>query len=366
MSPRGPRLAAALTLLAVGLFAGRWLTGFLADRWWAASVSAEAGIALTSRTLTSLGLDALGVALALVWFGVNARALLRAVAELGPKERGGNAGFRAALQQPQAWFWTVVATVLLALLVGTGVSEWEPSLALAGSALRFGLADPALGIDAGWYVSRLPLYLRVQAFATVLLLAALASVGAVHVLTGATRIGRGRLAITDRARRHLGILLAFLAVLIGTSRVLAPYELAAGIPVPVVPGVVHLYQSAGMVMAGLAVAAAGVSVLWAVRPVHGLAAGTWLALSAALVGAEALLPADRPDPRDPVAAEALERFEAVSYGLGNGLPAPSEWRPSLWDRAPLARLVGGDAAADPSVVMRERGPCRASSGRPGT
>ena len=43
MSPRGPRLAAALTLLAAGLFAGRWLTGFLADRWWAATVSPETG-----------------------------------------------------------------------------------------------------------------------------------------------------------------------------------------------------------------------------------------------------------------------------------------------------------------------------------
>jgi len=343
MSHRGPRLAAALTLLAAGLFAGRWLTGFLADRWWAATVSPETGLVLTSRALVSLGLDAIGVTLALLWFGLNARAALGAVAELGPKERGGNVLVREALQAPAAWFWVAVGVAVLSLLVGTGLSEWVDVIALAGSGLRFGIADPALGIDAGWFVARLPLWLRLQAFATVLVLTAVGLIGAAYLLSGAVRIGRGRLAITDRARRHLGLLLAVLALVIGASRVLAPYELAAGIPAVVVPGVVQLYRSTGFVMAGLAMAAAGVSVLWAWRGAHALAAGAWFAFTAALVGAEALLPSDRPDPRDPAARQVLAAFEAVSYGLrldrDSILPVP---RPSLWDRAAVARVAGGD------------------------
>lgn len=352
MSPRGPRLAAALTLLAAGLFAGRWLTGFLADRWWAATISPETGLVLTSRALMSLGLDAIGASLALLWFGLNGRALLGTVAELGPRERGGNVVVRQALQQPAAWFWVAVGVVLLSLLAGTGLSEWVDVLALAGSGLRFGVADPALGIDAGWFVARLPLWLRLQAFATVQVLTAVALVGAAYLLSGAIRIGRGRLAITDRARRHLGLLLAGLALVIGASRVLAPYELAAGIPAVVVPGVVQLYRSTGFLMAGLAMAAAGVSALWAFRGAHALAAGAWFAFTAALVGAEALLPSDRPDPRDPAAGQVLAEFEAVSYGLrldrDSTPPAP---RPSLWDRAAVARVAGGDGG-DPAGADR--------------
>lgn len=352
MSPRGPRLAAALSLLAAGLFAGRWLAGFLADRWWAATVSSETGLVLTSRALVSVGLDAIGVTLALLWFGLNGRAVLGTVAELGPKERGGNVLIREALQERAAWFWVAVGVSLLSVLAGTGLSEWVDVIALAGSGLRFGVADPALGIDAGWFVARLPLWLRLQAFATVLVLTAVSLVGAAYLLSGAVRIGRGRLAITDRARRHLGLLLAVLALVIGASRVLAPYELAAGIPAVVVPGVVQLYRSTGFVMAGLSMAAAGVSALWAFRGAHALAAGAWLAFTAALVGAEALLPSDRPDPRDPAAGQMLAEFEAVSYALrldrDSTLPAP---RPSLWDRGAVARVAGGDGG-DPAGVDR--------------
>jgi hypothetical protein len=352
MSPRGPRLAAGLTLLAAGLFAGRWLTQFLADRWWAAAVSSDAGPALGSRALTALGLDAAGVLLALLWFAANARGALRTVAELGPRERGGNAVVREALQDRRAWFWAAVSVGLLALLVGTGVSEWLDTIALAGAGVRFGLPDPALGLDAGWYVAQLPLWLRGQAFAAVLVLTAAGLVGGTYLLAGAIRIGRGRVSITDRARRHLGLLLAGLAVVIGASRVLAPYEHAAGLPAVVVPGVVQLYRSTGFVLAGLAMAAGGVSALWAFRPAHGLVAGAWFAFSAALVGAEALLPSDRPDPRDPGNAAITARFEAIAYGLdvdsAASLPPPAR---SLWGRGAVAWAAGGDSA-DPALAVR--------------
>lgn len=351
MSHRGPRVAAGLILLAAALGSGRWLAEFTAHRWWALGISPEAGVAVTRRMLTGLVLDLTGFALALAWFGLHARLVQRAVREIAPDEPGGNRAVRRTPLHPQAWFWLGVGALLLAVLVGLGRSTWVDALSLAGSGLSLGLVDPALGRDAGELVSRLPLWLRLQTAAALFVLTALAAVGALHVLAGTVRVGRGRLAITARARLQLGWLCAALALLLGASRLLAPLELAAGVPSPVIPGVVELHRTVGLVLAGFALATAGVSVLWAQRPVHSILAGSWFILSAGLVGTEALLPMDRPDLRGAEAAATLHRFEAVGYGVtyASGLGTPSIGY-SLWDASPVLRAAGLDTSQRSRVV----------------
>ena len=301
MSPRGRRLAAALTVFAALLFAGRWLAVFLADRWWAETVSPAAVIVLTRRALLGISLDAIGILVATLWFGANARALGRTVTGIPARERGGSPLFRGILQGPEARGGLALGALLFGVLIGSGLSEWTDPVMLAWQGVSFGLADPALGLDAGVYVSLLPIWLRVQAFATVLVLTALGFAGFGSIVTGAVRIGRGRLAITDAARRHLGLLLGTLALVIGASQVLQPYELAAGVPFQVATGVAQLHRSVSMVLVGISLAVAMLSFAWAIRPVHSVVAGAWVALSAALVGSNYLLPDDAPDPADAAA-----------------------------------------------------------------
>lgn len=351
MSHRGPRVAAGLILLAAILGSGRWLAEFFAQRWWALGISPDAGVAVTRRMLAGLVLDLTGFTLALSWFGLHARWLQRAVRELAPDEPGGNRIVRRALLHPQAWFWLGVGALLLALLVGTGASAWIDALSLPVTGLVIGLAEPALGRDAGELMSGLPLWLRLQTGAALLILTAVAAAAGLHLASGTIRLGRGRLAITGQARLQLGWLLAVLALLLGGSRLLAPLELAAGIPFPVIPGVVQLHRTVALFLAGLALATAGISALWGYRPVHSLIAGSWFILSAGLVGAEALLPMDRPDFRDPDAAATLQRFEAVGYGVAPhaGLVARQEGY-SLWDAGAVLQVVGLDTVQRMRVV----------------
>jgi hypothetical protein len=346
MATRGHRLAAALTLLAALLFAGRWTSQFLADQWWAATVSPAVGLLLTRRALLGLALDAAGILLATGWYLVQVRLAWRAIMELGPRERGGNPVVRRALQRPEARQVGLGAAVVLGLLIGSGLSAWSDTLMLAWTGVHYGITEPAFGLDAGVFVARLPLWLRVQAFATVLVLTALSLVALLLILTGAVRIGRGRLAITDQARRHLGLLLVLLALVIGASKVLEPYQLAAGIPVTLTIGVVRLHRSVSMVLVGMSLAVAALSYAWARRPLHSLLAGAWFALSAALVASNYLLPTDQPDPRDTEHAALRRRAEAVSYGLDPVRGAPEsggDWRFSLWDPGVLSRAVGADS-----------------------
>jgi hypothetical protein len=349
MSPRARRLLTASVIVAAFLVFGRALTQFLADRWWAASVSPSAVLVITRRALLGLGLDIAGVTLATLWFAMHAGLCLRVLLQIPEREPGGNPVLRAFIARPGARAAGWLLAFGLGLLTASGTSQWADAVTLAGASLHFGLPDVALGIDAGWFVSRLPLWLRAQAFVTVLVLLAMGLVIALYFLGGAIRFARG-LFIAPGARMHLGFMLALLAFTIGTSQILAPYELAAGLPFPVAPGVVQLHRSVAFVMVGVCVAVAALSVIWSFRPMHSLAAGAWLALSAAVVGAYYLLPDTAADGSDADVREAQRRFEEVAYGL---LPAPPEKErqrpvPSLWD----GDIVGGAARADSGLIPR--------------
>ena len=343
MTSRGRRITAALLVVAAVLFTGRWLALFLADRWWAATVAPAAVIVLTRRALLQLGLDLAGVVLSVLWFMANAQVAVAAIRAVPIQDPGGNAAFRARMEKPDGRTAALVLALALGLLMGNGLGAWADSVTLAGQAMAIGLSDPALGQDAGWYLGRLPLWLRAQAFVTITVLLTFGLVLLAYLLGGALRLIRG-LAVTDEARLHLGVLLALLACVIGTSQILAPFELAAGLPAPVASGVVELHRSVAFVLVGVSVAVAVLSIIWALRPLHSLVAGAWLAFSAALVGAFYLLPDTAP--QTDAETRALEReFERVAYGL-TIIPRQRDANrptPSFWDARVAPRVVDGDS-----------------------
>ena len=70
MTRRTRNLAGAVLLLVLALYAGKWLTGFLAIRWWAATISPDAVAAVTRWQLLGLALASLSVTIASIWFVV--------------------------------------------------------------------------------------------------------------------------------------------------------------------------------------------------------------------------------------------------------------------------------------------------------
>ena len=68
MSPRAVRITAAVFSIVVLLFAGRWLAGLAADRWWAERLSPGAAQFVTDWAILRLLLEAAGTVTACTWF----------------------------------------------------------------------------------------------------------------------------------------------------------------------------------------------------------------------------------------------------------------------------------------------------------
>jgi uncharacterized protein len=206
-------LITALVLLAI--FAFIWLTArFWIQWWWFDSVGYQT--ALTTRYIS--GAIAFAVAALLVggFFAANWNLALR---------RRELPGRSARLASSRILRWPLwLLTVVLALLAGWYAAEqwviWR--LALAGSS--FGITDPIFGMDAGFYVFRLPALEIAHRAALTTVLATLVVVALIYLgLRGLDRLDQ--LQATPQSRRHLLGLAALLLVLFGVGYLLASFDL---------------------------------------------------------------------------------------------------------------------------------------------
>jgi hypothetical protein len=363
MSRRAGRLAAGLGALVALLFAGRWGATVLADRWWARELSPAAAAFLTDWHILRLTLDLAGVVLAAAWFIGHLLLVYRAIGSVQVRRNVANLEFREALT-PGALLAVVVGTgALIGLLVGTGVSgSWE-SVALGWHGVRYGVADPLLQLDAGTYVAQLPLWRAAHGLALLLVLLALGLVFALYLVVGAVRWIDGRPAINGHARSHLGWLLAGLALSLLWGYLLEPYELIAGLAGPVEDSAWRATSLVAPILAGVALATAGLTAAWALRPRHALAAAGWIVLSSAsLVGHWMVPPAMAGEGRPAVEPRVSERLERLAYRLesldetgnrGGRDPGPPKV-PSLWNAPTITQLLAADSvrvlAVDPAVI----------------
>ena len=118
-----------------------------------------------------------------------------------------------------------VASLFVALFFAFGASaQWDTYLRFRyGGA--FGITDPLLGVDLGFYFFHLPFYELLQGSLTVLAIAALAMLGFFTALD-LRRTRAGTLSgIGAKTARHFIVLLAILTVSLGWGFVLDHYEL---------------------------------------------------------------------------------------------------------------------------------------------
>ena len=364
MNRRGRRLIAAIAGVVALLFAGRWAAGLLTDRWWAAQISPAAVGFVTDWHVLRLTLDLAGFLLAAAWFIGHLFVVYRAVGSVQVRRHVANLEFREALTPGMLLGLAVGAGALLGLLVGTGGAERWQQVALAWQGVTYGVADPLLQNDAGLYVAQLPVWRLAHGFALLLVVLALGIVFALYVLMGAVRWLEGRPAINDHARSHLGWLLTGLGLALVWGYVLEPYELVAGLGGPLDLAAWRATQLVSPVLVGVALATAGLSAAWALRPRHALAAAGWIVLSfASLIGHWMVPPAMDGDGEPAAPAGVVGQLDGLAYGVA-GLaeerysleapPAPPRV-PALWNIEMVGHIAASDSqnvvAIDPAVVM---------------
>jgi hypothetical protein len=353
LSRRSRRLAALVSVLVVVLFAGRWTATLLADRWWAAELSPAAASFITDWHLLRVTLDLAGCFIASAWFIGHLLLVYRAVGTVQVRRNVANLEFREALT-PRALLTVVVVTgVLLGLLVGAGASRWWRDVMLAWQGVSYGLSDPLLSHDLGIYVAQLPVWRAAHGFAVLLILLALSGVAALYILVGAIRWIERRPAINYHARAHIGWLLAALALALAWGYLLEPYELLAGPAEQLQRSTWRATVLVSPLLAGVALAAGALSVLWASRPRHALVVSAWIVLAGGSMLGHWLLPSVLDGSTEPaVDSASVERLSTVAYGLeslrdtrleATGTLAPPPV-PSLWNSAALAQSFPGDSS----------------------
>ena len=308
----GPARVAAVGLAAgVGLlFAGRWITMLLADRWWAEAVAPGAARFLTQWHLLELGLEVGGLLVAGGWCVGHFLLVQRSIGGVQVPRRLGDLEIRELVAPDTLRTGAVLAGMLLGIVLGTGGGRAAPLVAQAWHGARYGVVDPVLGLDLGTYLVQLPLWSAALAFANHLMWAALVGAALCHFALGGLRIGRGGLVMTDSARLQLGLLVAGALALATVGEALAPLRTVAGLEGPALAPLSAGARWSVALAWGLAAVAVGV---WAVRPWPPLilvALGSW-----AGTGLLSHLVAPTMTPREAVAPALARPIAALATGL---------------------------------------------------
>ena len=228
---RPGRVAAALILVLLFLV-GPSLLRFYTDWLWFGEVGYQHVFGTILRTQGTIFTATF--VLAIGWFLLNLRTALSSIGDLRPVFTT-REGLEVALPSGrQLRGLATSAAALLAVIVGLyAAGRWETWLTWRYG-VPFGIADPILNRDVGFYVYSLPFQQLLrgmgQAF---VLLAALAS-GALYLVSGSLSSGfPGRMSMTPGARRHLSLLAAVFLLLMAWGAWLHRSE--------------HLLETAGLI-----------------------------------------------------------------------------------------------------------------------
>lgn len=340
-------LYGAAAAAAVILFAGQWLAGFLAERWWAAALMPDAPGFLAGVRFLRLTIEAAAILLATAWYVGHLLVVHRAIGSVQVSRQVANLEIREAITP--AALLPIAIGIGTAFGVGAGLGagrQWT-TFALAWQGVSYGATDPILGRDLGLYVAQLPLWLTLQRFGSLLAWSALAAAAVLYAVVGALRWNDGRPAISDHARRHLGLLLAVAALVLAWGLILRPFVLVADGP-PTAAAGAGSYRMA-LLVGGAALAAAIASAIWGLRGTHLWLLAAWVIV---LIG-RLVLSLGEPGPRVEAQATRSERASAdqLAFGLhlrevGAGPPAspvPTPVAPSLWSESVLSSMVALDS-----------------------
>ena len=238
--PRGPRrprfprsfklsrgrfiLLVIVALVVLLILSARTLAGFYVDLLWFDSVNREDTFWAVLRSKIFLGL-VFSVGFAIVAFTSITLAERLAPKDLpeGP-EREVVQRYRTFVGKRTRLLRLAIA-IVLGLIVGSpAIAQWQDWLLFRHSK-SFGVSDPQFGVDAGFYVFRLPFLTFVVDWAFAALVLVTLMTATMHFLNGAVRLQMSGQRITKSGRVHMSILFALLAVIKAADYWLQRFEL---------------------------------------------------------------------------------------------------------------------------------------------
>ncbi len=363
-------LLVGVGLLVAVLVGGRWLALETAERAWGASLPGGSAY-LTARDFARLvsGLLLIG---AVAWGTANLLFVYRSIGSMQLSRRLGDLEIVEAVPQPLLLTGTIACGLVFGFLLTLGTGDWWMAAALASRPPTFGVADPVLRQDLGYYLGRLPWTEQLRELALVAVCSATVVVALLYVGIGSLRFRRWLPYANAHARAHLGVLLALLALTLTWGAVLDPAETVAGLHGALTRRTLDVRLAAAPIVAGVGAAATLVSLVWGLREKPVLLVTAWSALVAASLLGFAIIPGSLSSsgPRaqgaaDPDTALAGERrrLEGLAFGVSiaerapPGLPSPEAAAATvpIWD----AQRVLAAAASRRELVRPQSTPTAA-------
>jgi len=340
-----PRRRSAFLLgagvLAAVLVGGRWLALETAERAWASSIAGGAAY-LMARDLARL-VSGVFLLLAIAWGTGNLLFVYRAIGSVQLPRRLGDLEIVEAVPQRLLLAGTVASGLLYGFLLALGTGDWWMQAAIAARAPAFGVTDPVLHRDVGYYLAELPWLERIRGFALAATVSATLLVALLYLGIGSLRFRRWLPYASAHARAHLGVLLTALGLTLTWGAALDPAQTVAGLHGTLTRGALAVRVLAAPFLVVLGVAAALASLVWAARERAPLLAAGWGMLLGASFLAYVVLPGAlgsaatrraRATPADAAFSADQRRLEGLAFGAE-----------SLEERAPPGFASAGAALA---------------------
>lgn len=344
-------------LLVAALVGGRWLAVETAERAWDRTFAGGATL-IAARNLARM-LQALASVVAITWITGNLLIVYRAIGSVQMPRRLGDLEIVEAVPQHTLLAATVLLGVVLGTLLSLGTGDWWRHAVLASSPLHFGVTDPALHHDVGYYLGVLPWLAALQNRALALAVTALGIVALLYGLIGSLRFRRGRIRASNYARGHVGVLLASLAIVIAWGALLDPAEVVAGLHGVADQAALGVRQAGSIAVVAVAIVTAVISLLWAWRDRPKMIIAGWAALFLTITAGYFVIPgvARASSGSAPESGDLARRrtgLEHIAFGLaGLDTTMPPAFASAetalrgipLWDPAHVGAVFGAPATA---------------------
>ncbi|HUL04566.1 MAG TPA: UPF0182 family protein [Gemmatimonadales bacterium] len=348
MNPaRGRRaFVVGLAILVTLLVGGRWLAVETAERAWAATVP-HGDVYLSMRDLSRL-VHGLVLLVAIAWGTANLYYVYSSIGSVQLPRRLGDLEIVEAVPQRVLLAATLGSGMVYGLLLTLGTGDWWLQALLASQPPRFGVSDPVLQRDLGYYVGTLPWATTCKNFALLATTTGTLVIALLYAGIGSLRFAGWRPVASPHARVHLSVLLALLALALARAAFLDPAEAVAGLHRGAAGWPLGVRISGAHVVAGLAMLTALATLVWGVRERPRLLALSWgalLAVSLAVYGVVPALahtgPATAERSGDRVEALALAAGWRVGRATGFSSPAAALSTLPVWDLSRIAAVARG-------------------------
>ena len=352
-------LLVGVGLLVAVLVGGRWLALETAERAWGASLPGGTAY-LTARDFGRLvsGMLLIG---AVAWATANLLFVYRSIGSMQLSRRLGDLEIVEAVPQPLLLAGTIACGLVFGFLLTLGTGDWWMPAALASRPPSFGVTDPVLHKDLGYYLGQLPWSQRLLDLALLAVCTATLVVALLYVGIGSLRFRRWLPYANAHARAHLGVLLALLALTLTWGAILDPAETVAGLHGTIARRALDARLAAAPIVASVGAATTVLSLVWGLRERPVLLVTAWGALLAAsllgfvlipgsLAGSPAATRGRGGADSDTALAAQRRRLEGLAFGVTTlddrappGFPSPEAATTAvpIWD---AQRVLAATAA----------------------